>query len=674
VKDEDKTKEQLVNELKQFRQGIPDLESEKRYRQLFEGVGDAVMVYSSQGRFLDCNEATVQRYGYSREEFFSLGATDIVHPGFHQLIKENQRRIWAEETTVVESAHCCKDGRVIPVEVNARRIEYQGESAILSVVRDITDRKRAEEALRASEEQYRTLVENANEAVVVAQDGMLRFVNPKTMEITGYSKEELTSRPFVEFVHPDDRETVVERHQRRLEGEEFFDVYPFRIIAGEGTIKWVEINVVLIEWEGRPATLNFLSDITARKRAEDALLESEKRYRDLYENAPNAYFSISAVDGSVLRCNSAALQLLGYDKETIRRMKVIDLYADTPHGIPKAREILKRLQAGESIQDVELQMKRKDGQPIWISLTVEPLKDQDGNVVESRSMVINISGRKRAEEVLREQTIQNELVLHAAMDGFCVVDLKGKILRANDALSVISGYSWEELLGMNIRDLEAVETPQETTKHIKRVMRKGSDRFETRHRRKDGRIIDLEVSTNFVKTSEERFLVAFFHDITERKRAHQALSEREEELEIKTQSLEEVNTALRVVLKNREEDKTELEEKVLYNVKQLAVPYIEKLKKNDLDERQKAYVSILESHLDDIISPFSRRLSSLYLDLTPAEIEVANLVRHGKTTKEIGELLNLSGRTIDTHRDNIRRKLGIKNKKANLRSFLISLN
>jgi PAS domain S-box-containing protein len=130
-------------------------------------------------------------------------------------------------------------------------------------------------------------------------------------------------------------------------------------------------------------------DITERKQAEDALLESEERYRDLYENAPNAYFSISAVDGSVLRCNSAALQLLGYDKETITRMKVFD-------------EILKRFQAAESIQDVELQMKRKDSQPIWISLTVEPLKDQGGNVVESRSMVINISERKRAEEALQK--------------------------------------------------------------------------------------------------------------------------------------------------------------------------------------------------------------------------------------------------------------------------------
>ena len=162
MKDEDKTKKQLINELTELRQRIAELqaseaerkraeaalrESEQRYRQIFGGIGDAVMVYSSQGRFLDCNGATLQRLGYSREELRRLRAADIIHPDFHLAMKDNQKRIWAGEATVVESAHRCKDGRVIPVEVNARRIEYRGEAAILAVVRDITERKRTEEAL-----------------------------------------------------------------------------------------------------------------------------------------------------------------------------------------------------------------------------------------------------------------------------------------------------------------------------------------------------------------------------------------------------------------------------------------------------------------------------------------------------------------------------------------------
>ena len=205
------------------------------------------------------------------------------------------------------------------------------------------------------------------------------------------------------------------------------------------------------------------------------------------------------------------------------------------------------------------------------------------------------------------------------------------------------------------------------------MSRKGSDRFETKHRRKDGQIVHVEVSSNFMEVDGKGFFFSFFHDITIRKQAEQALKEREKELEIKTANLEEVNTALKILLKRREEDKIELEEKVLFNVRELIVPYIEKLKENTLDEKQRVYVNILESNLNDIISPFSLRLSSRYLNFTPAEMQVANLVKHGKTTKEIADLLNLSGKTIEVHRKNIRRKIGIRNEKANLRTHLLSI-
>ena len=151
------------------------------------------------------------------------------------------------------------------------------------------------------------------------------------------------------------------------------------------------------------------------------------------------------------------------------------------------------------------------------------------------------------------------------------------------------------------------------------------------------------------------------------------LSVANNELETKTINLEEANTALKILLKKRDEDKAEFEEKVLSNVKELVVPYIEKLKKSELDEIQETYLSILESNLNDIISPFLRKLSYKYLNLTPTEIQIANLVKQGKTTKEMAELLGSTKWTIDFHRNNLRKKLGLRNMKANLRSYLLSL-
>ena len=168
-------------------------------------------------------------------------------------------------------------------------------------------------------------------------------------------------------------------------------------------------------------------------------------------------------------------------------------------------------------------------------------------------------------------------------------------------------------------------------------------------------------------------ILGFNIDITDLKKAEGALKEREKELQIEAHDLEEVNAALRVLLKRVDEDKIELEGKVLLNVKEMIVPYVEKLKMSGLNERQRTYVDILESSLNQIISPFSLRMSSKFLNFTPKELQVANLLRQGKTNKEIGELLNSSPRTIACHRENIRKKLGLKNKKANLKSYLLSV-
>ncbi len=146
-----------------------------------------------------------------------------------------------------------------------------------------------------------------------------------------------------------------------------------------------------------------------------------------------------------------------------------------------------------------------------------------------------------------------------------------------------------------------------------------------------------------------------------------------EELEKKTLNLEKMNTALQVLLDKREGDRETLEENIVLNVKKLILPIMEKLKINSNDELSIHLLDVLESNLHNIVSPFSSRLTSKSLNLTPAELDIANLIREGKTSKEIASIKNLSNRTIDTHRDNIRKKMGLQNSKQNLRTYLLSL-
>ena len=231
------------------------------------------------GRFIDVNNVACLMLQYSREEMLRHGPLDFVN-GYHdrpldEIIGELSRT----SRSIFETEHKRKDGTCIPVEINANRVILQGREVIVSVVRDITKRKQVEDALIQSETKYRQLVENANEAIIVAQGGMLRLINARMTELTGYSEEDLLSLPFTTFIHPDDREMVKGMHYKRLGGENPPSNYEFRLWRKNGTITWVEISVLVIEWEGSPATLDFLINITERKQAEEAVIESNKKLR-----------------------------------------------------------------------------------------------------------------------------------------------------------------------------------------------------------------------------------------------------------------------------------------------------------------------------------------------------------------------------------------------------------
>ncbi|HTZ39400.1 MAG TPA: PAS domain-containing protein [Syntrophales bacterium] len=224
---------------------------------------------------------------------------------------------------------------------------------------------------------------------------------------------------------------------------------------------------------------------------------------------------------------------------------------------------------------------------------------------------------------------------------------------------------WLRFTAAAIRDsrgeiVGAVETLEDISerKRAEIALRNAHDELEQRVQE---RTIDLIQSSEALK-----------EEIAERKLAEKALKKRERELKMKTDSLQEVNTALKVLIAQREEDRREVEEKILNNVKELLLPYIEKMEKTKLTDLQQSYLRVIGTNLDNIISPFLKNLHSKYLDLTPKETRVATLVKEGRTTKEIAELLGMSVAAVEFHRNNIRRKLGLRNKKANLVSHLAS--
>jgi PAS domain S-box-containing protein len=324
-----------------------------------------------------------------------------------------------------------------------------------------------------------------------------------------------------------------------------------------------------------------------------------------------------------------------------------------------------------------------------------------------------LAERKRTEETLRESEERYRLLLESSPDPIVVYTMEGRATYVNPAFEQTFGFSDDEVFGRKI-DFVPEESWPETKNAIENMLSgKKIHLFETKRLTKDGQVLDVQISSTLYRTQDgspvgnivilrdvsvqkaaEKVLKEY-HDqlealveertaelaksnqqleeeIDERKRAEEALRRREVELEAQSHHLAEVNTALKVLLKQREDDKNELGENVLSNVKELISPYIERLNKSRLNTNQKTLVNIMESNLKNIISPFISKLSSKYFNFTPTEIKVANLVKEGKTNKEIAELLCLSKNTILFHRHNIRGKLRLKNKKINLRSHLLS--
>jgi PAS domain S-box-containing protein len=252
-------------------------ESEEKYRNLIERSNDGVIIVQ-EGLVKYVNNRIFEMFGYTVEDMVNTHFIDYVFADERSKIMDiYNRRLQGEDAPdIYEMAALHKDGRRIEVETNSGIITYLGKPATLSFIRDITERKKAAKALGESEERYRLLVENANEAIFIIQDGIVKFPNFKTEEMTGYSAKELSEIPFINIIHPDDREMVLKRRRKRLLGEKPPAIYSFRMINKSGKELLVQINTVLIAWEGKPATINFITDITEQKRLETQLQQAQK--------------------------------------------------------------------------------------------------------------------------------------------------------------------------------------------------------------------------------------------------------------------------------------------------------------------------------------------------------------------------------------------------------------
>lgn len=369
--------------------------------------------------------------------------------------------------------------------------------------------RQVQEDLEESERKYRLLADGAMEGILVAQDGMLRFANPRALEIIGYTEPELLDTPFTNFIHPDDREMVLDRHYRRLKGEVLPSRYPIRILSKDGAQKFIEIDSGMIAWDKKPATLVFLTEITERVAMENALRESEEWYRNLVELSFDGIFVQEGP--KIVFVNSRLYEMLGYENGDLVGMDHWVLYDAEYQKLTRERAAARM--RGEPVpSQYEVKLRRKDGSSFYGEINAKKILIHGNPGIQV--WVRDVSARIKFEESRKRLATAIEQAAEAIM----ITDADGTTQYVNPAFQLVTGYSYEEIVGKNPRLLKSGKHDSHFYRNLWETISSGTVwKGRLTNKRKDGSLYQEEATISPVRDSTGKIInyVAVKRDISE---------------------------------------------------------------------------------------------------------------------------------------------------------------
>ena len=657
-------------------------ESEENFRTLAENASDGILIAVRDGSYAYANRHASEITGYSLSEVLKTTIKDLVHPDqfdrikkIHKTITEGKPFKCKYETIILR-----KDGKAIPIEITSSRSKWHGKPADINIIRDISERKKFEEELQESKAMFQAIVESLP-FDVFALNLNNRYILQNSIcrknwgDLIGKSPENVA-------VDKNTKDLWLKNNRLALSGETVKGEVTY---AGLNKDKIHYYNIIspIRNKEKIYGILGVLIDITELKQVEQALRKSEGKYRRLFESLVDVFYQTDNA-GRLTMVSPSIKKAAGYKPEEVIGSYLRDYYVNPD----ERKKFLELISTNGFVENFEVQMKKKDGSVLWASVNAGLSRDQEGNIVGVEGIARDITERINAEEELRETKERFRNLTETTSDWVWEVDKDSRYTHVNPKIQDILGYYPEEVIGKTPFDLMPPDENHRVSKIFNSIAesKQPFHCLENINLHKKGHPVVLE--TSGVPIVDDDGEICGYRgvnrDITERKwihgelqKAHDELEnrveERTRELNVQKSNLEEANIALQVLLDKRQEDKKELEDNVLTNANELVAPYFEKIRKTNLNHQQKAILSIIESNLSEITSPFARKMSMQFLNLTPTEIHVANLIRHGINSKDIAEIMGLSPQTIYNHRKNIRKKFGLEKKKTNLRSHLLSI-
>jgi PAS domain S-box-containing protein len=504
------------------------IQSEEKYRSILEHMEEAYSEVDLAGNFTFFNNALSQHLGYSREELLGMNYkvytssenVKKVFEAYNQVYRTGEPiKLFAIEETKKDRMQM-----VAEISVSPLRDEMGKIVGFRQVSRNITERMRMEEALRRSEERYRTIMDEMHDDYFENDlDGTYTFVNDAFCRSVGYTTEELIGKNYSITAHKDDIKGIFKAFNQIYRTGQPIKNLPHIFAHKDGSYGAGELSAFPMRNDkGEIVGFRGVShDVTEHKQMEEALKRSEERYRTVLEDMEEAYYELD-ITGNYTFFNDALCRLLGYSKDELMGMnyKVYTM----PEDINRVFEAFNQIyRTGGPLTAFPMERIKKDGTRIFTETSGFPLRNERGEITGFRGVIRDITQRKQAEE-------EYQTIIRIAMDGFWLTDMQGHFLEVNEAYSKLIGYSRDELLNMSISNIEKSEKPEDVAEHIQKIKEFGYDRFETGHRRKDGQIIDVDVSATYLPFHNGRLFVAI-RDITEHKKAE----EEKKQLEQKAQ-------------------------------------------------------------------------------------------------------------------------------------------
>lgn len=508
--------------------------AEERHRLILENASDLIVILDDNFKYEYINEQVHKKLmGYSKENLIGKSSLDFIHPDDLEEASKALRKGFNEGEGVGVIRIRNKKGGYTWLEISGKAfINKDGNTKGITISRDITKRKKAEEKLKESEEKFRTISDKSLVSIIIAQNGIIRYVNKQMEELSGYSLEEMKSwhaGEFLKIIHPDYRELVAEQSKKKQRGQDdVIDQYQIKGIKKSGEHIWVDNYSKTIVYEGNLAVLSIMIDITDKKEAEEALRESEEKFRTIAEQSLMGIIILQ--DNKIKYVNSAAARMLNYTIDEILNMP--------PGGYlnfidPDDRNIVveqaKKRQKGieTSITGYEHRCLKKNGDTIWIQ-NYSKIINYEGDFADLIT-VIDITDRKKAEEIIRESEKKLTDLIESVPIGISISTPDGKILSCNSYAFQILGYSSREEF-LNIPVINFYQDTSDREKFLE-LLEKGLVKdFEVKFKRKDGSVFWVSLTSVAYNEGDKTMFVNSFQDITERKNAEIIIQQSEAEL------------------------------------------------------------------------------------------------------------------------------------------------